>query len=253
MYNDWFHIGRLTIHGYGVMIALGVVLAVTMTARRAKRRGLSDDAVYGIVLCLLIAGAVGAKLLYCLLHLSDVRADPALLIRPNGFLIYGGVVTGLLAMALYCKKTGLSFGAYFDLCMPGVALAQCLGRIGCFFAGCCYGRETQLPFAVVFPAGSIAPAGVPLWPTQLISSAGDGLICLLLLWYARRPRRPGSVGLLYLTLYGVGRFAVEFIRNDYQAVLGPLSYAQIISLAVAVVAAVLWLVRGAGPLSTKNT
>ena len=252
MYNDWFHIGRLTIHGYGVMIALGVVLATLTTAHRAKRRGLSDDSVYSIVLCLLIAGVIGAKLLYCLMHLSDVRADPAILIRPNGFLIYGGVVTGLLAMVIYCRKTGQSFGAYFDLFMPGVALGQSIGRIGCFFAGCCYGRETSLPFAVTFPAGSIAPAGVPLWPTQLISCAGDAVIWLVLLRYARRERRLGSVGLLYFVLYGVGRFLVEFIRNDYQAVLGPLSYAQIISLAVAVVAAILWLVRGAGPVSTKN-
>lgn len=243
MCNNWFTIGRLTVHGYGVMIGLGVVAAILLAAWRAKRRGLSDDVVYGIALCLLIFGAIGAKLLYCLMHLPDVRENPALIIQPSGFLLYGGIVAGIIAMWLYCRHKHCSFLVYFDLTVPSVALAQAIGRIGCLLAGCCYGKPTQSHFALVFPEGSIAPSGVGLWPTQPVSCAGDLLIMAVLLLYARKKRTPGNVGLLYLLLYAAGRFAIEFFRNDYQAVVGPFSYAQIISAAVAILSGVLLLLR----------
>ena len=109
---------------------------------------------------------------------------------------------------------------------------QGFGRIGCLFAGCCYGRETDAWYGITFHNSGFAPNGVKLIPTQLISSAGDFLICGLLLAYARRSPRTGRVAAAYLLLYGVGRFAVEFLRNDYRGSVGVLSTSQLISVGV---------------------
>ena len=113
--------------------------------------------------------------------------------------------------------------SYFDLIMPSVAIAQGFGRIGCFLAGCCYGRETQSALGVIFPQGSLAPAGVKLLPTQLFSSVGDFLIAGILIWFSSKSKTKGNTGALYLLLYGIGRFGIEFLRNDERGIVGLLS------------------------------
>ncbi len=125
--------------------------------------------------------------------------------------------------------------------MPAVALAQGLGRLGCFFAGCCYGRETDAWYGITFRNSKFAPNNVKLIPTQLISSAGDFLICGLLLFYAARNPRDGRVASAYLVLYGIGRFAVEFLRNDYRGSIGWMSTSQIISVGIVAGGALLYM------------
>ena len=136
----------------------------------------------------------------------------------------------MLAAILYCKKKKLIFLDYFDLAAPSIAMAQGFGRIGCFLAGCCYGKETDLPIGVVFPENSLAPAGVRLLPTQLMSSAGNFLIMAILLMAYPKRKRKGDTGFLYMLLYGVGRFLIEFLRNDDRGAVGGLSTSQFISL-----------------------
>lgn len=119
-------------------------------------------------------------------------------------------------------------------------MAQGFGRIGCFLAGCCYGRETTLPIGVVFPSGSMAPAGVKLLPTQLFSSLGDFLIMAVLLWYQPKSKRAGNVSALYMLLYSVGRFAIEFLRSDDRGGIGAFSTSQWISVVIVVIAAALF-------------
>ncbi len=230
MYNDLFTIGPLTIHGYGLMIALGVLLAVFLAVHRAKKRGLDVGIVYGIGLAMLLAGFICAKLLYLLIDLDAFMKNPLEILSGGGFVVYGGIVGGALASILYCRIKKVSFLSYFDLVAPSVALAQGFGRIGCFLAGCCYGHETTAWYGVVFPDHSIAPGGIPLIPTQLISSAGDFLIVLLLILYARKSRPDGRIGALYLMLYSAGRFLVEFLRADYRGSIGFLSTSQFIAL-----------------------
>ena len=121
---------------------------------------------------------------------------------------------------------------YFDLAAPSIALAQGFGRIGCFLAGCCYGKETTSRFGVVFPQGSLAPSGVKLIPTQLLSSAGDFVITVVLLIFYRKSRHKGDVGALYMLLYGVGRFVLEFFRADDRGAIGVLSTSQLISIVI---------------------
>ena len=148
----------------------------------------------------------------------------------------------MVSTLIYCKIKDIRFFTYFDLLAPSVALAQAFGRLGCFFAGCCYGKETSLPIGIVFPENSFAPAGVPLLPTQLFSSAGDFLIAFVLIRMTGKMRYHGDVGALYLMLYGIGRFIIEFFRNDYRGSIGVLSTSQIISIGVVAAGVVFYLV-----------
>ena len=153
---------------------------------------------------------------------------------------------GLLAAYLFCRKRSLPFSAWADGFIPGVAVAQGFGRIGCFFAGCCFGVPAQGALGVVFPAGSLAPAGVPLVPVQLFSAAGDFLLAALLLLLDRKKPRAGLLTGLYLLLYSIGRFLIEFLRSDPRGAVGALSTSQFIALFTAAAAIVLLISRKRG-------
>jgi phosphatidylglycerol:prolipoprotein diacylglycerol transferase len=230
MYNDLFSIGGITVHGYGLMIGIGVLCAIFLAQHRAKKRNLSVDFLYTLTLAALIFGFIGAKLLFALVELKSVLADPSLLLSGSGFVVYGAIIGGVLAMIVACRIKKVSFLDYFDLFAPSIALAQGFGRIGCFLAGCCYGRETDSACGIIFSNSQYAPNGIRLLPTQLFSSAGDFLIALVLLLYARKNRKTGKVSGLYLMLYSAGRFAIEFLRNDYRGSVGFLSTSQFIAL-----------------------
>lgn len=230
MYNDILTIGGVTIHGYGLMIGLGVLCAVFMAEYRAKKRGFNTDQIFTIFLLVLIFGFIGAKLLFCLVNLRAVIDDPKLILSGDGFVVYGGIVGGIASVMVYCRIKKTSFLAHLDLLAPSVALAQGFGRIGCFLAGCCYGRETDSSFCIVFKNSLYAPNGTKLVPTQLIMSAGNFIIALVLLLYAKKERKKGRIVGLYLILYSAGRFVIEFFRNDHRGAVGFMSTSQFISI-----------------------
>ncbi len=240
MYNDIFTIGGLTIHGYGLMIGIGVLCAIFTAEYRAKKRGLNTDQVFSIFLLVLIFGFIGAKLLYGIVEIKAVMANPRLLLSGDGFVVYGGIIGGIAAVLVYCRVKKTSFLMYLDLIAPSVALAQGFGRIGCFLAGCCYGRETGSAFCIVFHNSLYAPNGVRLLPTQLMMSAGNFLIALILLLYARKDRKKGRTVGLYLILYSAGRFVIEFFRADYRGTVGFLSTSQFISIFTLILGALLF-------------
>lgn len=241
MFND-ITIGPITIHMYGVMIALGFLMALVMTSYRGKKRKMDDDIIWGIFFCAIIGGMLGSRILYYIVELPQIVQDPSIIWNfKNGYVVYGGIIGGILSSYVYCRIKKVGFLQYFDLVMPAVSLAQGFGRIGCFFAGCCYGRETDAWYGITFHDSSFAPNGVKLIPTQLISSAGDLIICGLLLLYAGRKPKTGRVASMYMLLYGVGRFAVEFLRNDYRGSVGVLSTSQLISIGIVAVGIVMYL------------
>lgn len=237
---DLFSIGPFTVHGYGLMIGIGVLCCILMGMKRAKKYGLSEDAVTDIAILGLIAGFLGAKLLYLIVEWKRFVKDPLDVLGSEGFVVYGGIIAGVLAAILYCKRKKLIFLEYFDLCAASISLAQGFGRLGCFLAGCCYGRETDLPIGVVFPENSLAPAGVKVLPTQLFSSAGNFLIMFILLWHYKHRKKVGDTGFLYMLLYGVGRFCIEFLRNDSRGTVGIFSTSQFISLFIIAAALLLF-------------
>jgi phosphatidylglycerol:prolipoprotein diacylglycerol transferase len=211
------------------MIAIGAACAMIIGFRRAKSRGMSPDIVMNLGLIVLVAGFLGAKLLFCIVELPALLRDPLSVLSNSGFVVYGGIIAGILSALIYCRKKKVSFLQYFDLIIPSVAVAQGFGRIGCFLAGCCYGCQTDLPIGIVFQHSDIAPNGIPLFPTQLFSSAGDFLIALILILYARKSRSTGKVAGLYLILYSIGRFIIEFFRSDERGSVGTLSTSQFIA------------------------
>lgn len=231
MYNDLFTIGPVTIHGYGLMIGLGVIAALLLAGVRAPRKGLDGETAWRLAMVSLAAGLVGAKLLFYLTNIGKILKDPSLLLSlGSGLVVYGGILAGVPAAWLYCRRKKLPFLAYFDLLIPSVALAQGFGRIGCFLAGCCYGIQTDGWFHIVFSHSDYAPNGVPLVPAQLLSAAGDFLLTGILLWIARGNPRRGTVVSGYLVLYGIGRFVLEFWRSDPRGSLARLSTSQWISI-----------------------
>lgn len=226
MCNDWFSIGPLTIHGYGVCIAVGLLLALWLSCVRAKKRNLNDDICYGMVFCAAIFGFLGAKIMFCLVEWKAFIADPISFISTSGFVVYGGITGGVFAVWVYTKIKKVDFIEYLELCIPGVALAQGFGRLGCFCAGCCYGRETDSWIGIAFKNSGYAPNGVKLIPTQLISSAGDFLNMALLLFIAKHTKKKGTVLACYVIFYSIGRYFVEMLRNDDRGTVGNLSTSQ---------------------------
>ena len=226
-------IGSFTVYGYGLMIAIGIVLAFWAAMYREKKYQIGNDQVFSLGMWCLVGGWASAKLLFLITELPSLIADPKQFLETlsNGFVVYGGLIGGIFTGWLFCRIKKLSFLKYFDLVMPSIALAQAFGRIGCFLAGCCYGKETASAFHVIFPADCrFAPGGVPLIPTQLLSSAGDFLNFFVLLFCAKKTKADGQVGGLYLIFYSIGRFIIECFRDDPRGAVGVLSTSQFIAV-----------------------
>ena len=236
MHNEILHIGRFTLHGYSMMIAIGFIVAMGVCLLKAKKDNKDSDIITDIGLISVLAGFLGAKILYIIVDYKELFSNPKNVIGfPqifSGFVVYGGIIAATIIMLIYSKIKKVDFFEYIDYIIPHVAIVQGFGRIGCFLAGCCYGAETTSPLGVVFPEGSIAPAGIRLWPTQLFSAAGNFVIAgiLFLAVYVIKIKKKGNICVLYLILYSIGRFLVEFLRNDARGSVGALSTSQFIAI-----------------------
>lgn len=228
-----FKIGNLNIYGYGVMIAIGIICAVFLLSKRANQRHYNIDSVSNMAIIAIICGILGGKILFLLTEIKNIPSDPSILKDiKEGFVIYGAILGGALGVYFYSRKKSWNVLDVFDLVIPTVALAQGFGRIGCFLAGCCYGRPTNSIWGIKFKNSLFAPSDVYLIPTQLYSSLFDFLLCAFLLWYDKKNNKEGKVLGMYFLLYGIGRFLIEFLRNDPRGSIGILSTSQFISIFV---------------------
>ncbi|MDF2539039.1 MAG: prolipoprotein diacylglyceryl transferase [Herbinix sp.] len=231
MHNDLLTIGPVTLHGYGLMIAIGVIAAYMTAEYRAKKMGLNYELIFNLTLWCFVGGMIGARILFYITQIKEIFDDPSLLLAPDGFVVYGGIIGGIFAGFLFCRKEKVNFLQYFDLTMPSIALAQGFGRLGCFLAGCCYGKETTSRFSLIFPEGSYAPHGIRLIPTQLISSGLDFLHFFILIVLAKRVKADGQIAGFYLMFYSGGRFILEFFRGDLErGSVGSISTSQFIAI-----------------------
>lgn len=230
-----FEIGPIKLYGYGLMIAIGVVLAFIVAEKRAPKKSLDADSIWSLGIWCAVGGFLGAKLLYVITEWKSLFSG-SLGLRDilYGFVVYGGIIGGILAGYLYCKVKKLNFLKYFDIVMPSIALAQGFGRIGCFLAGCCYGRETDAWYGMEFNNSVYYNmVGVKVIPTQLIMSAANFIHFFLLIYLANKTYKAGKDGVIagcYLLFYSIGRFLIEFLRNDPRGGVGVLSTSQFISL-----------------------
>ena len=239
-----FSIGPLHFYGYGLMIALGIILAVCVAEKRAGHYGLDSSRIFGLGITAAVSGILGAKILFVITEIPSIVKDPHVFLQSltsEGFVVYGGIIFGILCCMFYCRHNKMDFIRYFDLTMPSVALAQGFGRLGCFLAGCCYGRATTAWYGMTFHASSYAPHDIAVIPTQLISSAFNFINFLALSLFARKAKK-GQVASLYLLNYSIGRFLIEFLRDDPRGNVGALSTSQFISLFIFVIGLILMIV-----------
>ena len=230
--NELLQIGPFTVYGYGLMIAIGVLVAYSVGEYRAKKRGLDPDSLFWLTISCLIGGILGAKLLFILVEIKSIIANPKILLDvTHGFVVYGGIIGGIGVGYLFCKIKKLPFLKYFDLVMPSIAIAQGFGRVGCMFAGCCYGRETESWFHVIYQTSDFAPNGVALIPTQLIMAILNFAHFFILAYLAKKVvKHDGQVAGFYLVFYSIGRFFLEYLRNDPRGEVKMFSTSQFISL-----------------------
>lgn len=231
MHNELIRIGPITIYGYGLMIAIGILTGYLVLEYRAKKIQCGDK-IFSLTMWSVLGGVVGAKLLYLITQAKAIIYNPKLLLNlSDGFVVYGGIIGGIIAGFLFCRVYKLKFFQYFDLVVPSVALAQGFGRIGCFLAGCCYGVETASPIGIVFHNSDSAPNGVPLLPTQLMASGLDFIHFFVLVYISRKIKIDGIVAGFYLIFYSLGRFILEFYRGDLiRGSVGGISTSQFISI-----------------------
>ncbi len=246
MYPILLKIGPLVIHTYGVMVALGFLAAVILSSSRAHEYGLERDRILDLSFWILLAALVGARALEIITNLAYYQMDwwKMFKIWEGGLSYFGGLAGGVAGGVVYCLKTKLPVWTTGDLLAPYLALGQAIGRIGCFFAGCCYGKACDYWFALKFEnTQSLAPTGIPLYPTQIFEAVGDFVVFLLLLNISRRRQFPGQIFLLYFVLYASVRLVVEFYRGDNPVLGLGFTLYQFICIAILVVALVIYVVK----------
>lgn len=205
--------GKFKIPSYGVFVSIGFLLATILAARRAPKEGIESEKIYDLAFWILLGGILGARFYYVVQHWRDFARAPweAFFVWKGGLAIIGGLIFGALAGVAYCKKKGLDIRKTFDLVAWVLPLAQAIGRIGCLCAGCCYGKPCSLPWAVVFrDPHSLAPIGIPLHPTEAYHMLANFFVFGALTYKYKHKSFDGEITSLYLMLYSVGRFIVEF-------------------------------------------
>jgi len=246
----------LTIPVFGLMMSLGMLAGIGLLLYTRHYRGFSEDDVMSAALWAILCGLLGAEILYWITELKDILENPRIFLSmlAQGFVFYGSLIGGVAGLVIYCLRNRKSFFALADLFMPSLVIGQALGRIGCFCAGCCYGAPTDSAWSVVYPAGSGAPAGIPLIPTQLYESAFLFVLTVVLVILLKKNRKNGVVFGWYAILYGVWRFIIEFYRSDDRGAVGALSTSQFIGIfVIAVGAVVLYLVKTGRIVSRETT
>ena len=269
MYPIAFYIGSFAVHWYGIFIGIGFLTSFCLLLKLRKYADLTTDQVYNISMIALFAGVIGARAFYVVQFWDQFSGRGILAIlnvHEGGLVFYGGFILAFTAECLYAKwptvrcllglkekkpadggapRRDISILALLDILGPAMALAHAFGRISCFMQGCCFGRPAPkgFPFAVQFPAGSPAAyrypslltgGSEPVFPVQLFESAGNVLMCVVLLLLLRKRKYAGTVGGIYLVLYGVMRFLIEFMRGDHTDSILGLTPSQFIAVAIAI-------------------
>ena len=257
--------GSFTVGTYGLFYALGFLLALRLAVAYARKDGIEPGRILDLGIVGLLAGFVGAKLLLYLIDARYYFSEPARMLENlrSAGVYYGGLALAIAAGVWYVRRHAMPLGKVADLAAPALSLGQAIGRLGCFLAGCCYGRACELPWGVTFtdPRASEltgVPLGIRLHPTQLYHAGADVLTLIVCMRLMRRRRFDGQVFWTWLLLYALLRGIVEIWRGDSARGLfldGRLSTSQIVSIPVVLVSAfMLWrLGRGTVPAGAKRS
>jgi phosphatidylglycerol:prolipoprotein diacylglycerol transferase len=258
MHPVLFEIGPLTIRSYGLMLALAFVVGIWLATRQAKREKVLANTMLDLSLVALITGIIGARILFVLLNLDYYSRHlfESIMFWQGGLVYYGGIILGVFCGILFLKVRKLNIWKVVDICAPSLAIGQAIGRIGCFLNGCCFGRPVS--WGIKFPPRSFASYeqfsqgliksvneySLSIHPTQLYSSLNALIIFLILILVRRKKKFNGELFWLYLLLYTVTRFGIEFLRGDDR---GPIffnlfSISQLISVGIFILALLIFFI-----------
>lgn len=212
-----FQFGSLSIHWYGILLAVGFLAGLWTACRRGLLRGLNPERIADVGIWILLGTFIGARGLHVITYWREEFADRPLweifYVR-QGLVFYGGLIGASLATIIYTRWKRLPLWPMADALAPSIALGQFFGRFGCLMTGCCYGRPTQLPWGICFPVDH-ATHGQAVHPSQIYEALATLALYLFLAWQFRRKRFEGQTFALYLLLYAGLRFGLEFFRGDY--------------------------------------
>ncbi len=228
-----FSIGSLSIAWYGIMVALAVITLVTWALLSVKK---DTRLTYSMVINGALVGIPSGVVFSRFLHVVDLwdyySRNPGQIIGGEGLSIWGAVLGAALGVWIFSRFSKISFGHVADAITPGIILAQTIGRVGCTLNGCCYGKPTSLPWAIVYTnPNTHGPIGIPVHPTQIYEIIFNLIVFGILLMLRRRLKTDGSLFLVYLSLYSVWRLSIDFIRDGTPFLFG-LHQAQIVSIVV---------------------
>jgi phosphatidylglycerol:prolipoprotein diacylglycerol transferase len=212
-------LGSFHIYAYGFFIVMGFVTATVLAALKIRKSDIeiSFESAVDLFFYTVLSALVGSRILFVLINFDDYRQNPLKIFKlwEGGLVFYGGLILAAMVALLYMRRHRLPIWKLADLISPLIALGLFFGRVGCFLAGCCYGKETSLPWGVVFRnPESLARLNVPLHPTQLYDAANGLAIFLFLNWMEKRKTFDGQIFWLFLFLYSITRFFIEILRGD---------------------------------------
>jgi phosphatidylglycerol---prolipoprotein diacylglyceryl transferase len=255
VYPQLFHLGKFFLPTYGFLVSMGVLIGLGISVRNSERLGIDGDKAWNLGILVVLCGIIGAKVLYVVNEWSYYSAQPSEIFSINtlqaGGVFSGGLLAAFAAAAWYVWKHKMPALGTCDAFAPGLALGHAIGRIGCFAAGCCYGKQTHHWWGVVFHnplAKSITgtPLGVPLEPTQLLESAVELANFFLLMWLLKRRKFDGQVFGAFMFIYGVARFFLEYLRDDPgrgSVFGGAMTGTQLIAIGLVLAGGLIWWLR----------
>jgi phosphatidylglycerol:prolipoprotein diacylglycerol transferase len=250
-----FHLGNFSLPTYGLLVSIGVLVGLWISVRNSEKQGIDPDLAWNLGIVVVLAGIVGAKILYIVNDWGYYTAHPGEIFSFStlqaGGVFSGGFIAAAVAAAWYLRKHHMPALATWDAFAPGLALGHAIGRVGCFAAGCCYGKPTNHFWGVTFknPLAQTwvgTPLGIPLEPTQLFESAVELANFFVLMWLFKHKKFDGQVLGAYLFLYGVARFFLEFLRDDPgrgSVFGGIMSGTQLIAIGLVITGGFIWWLR----------
>ncbi len=254
-------LGPLTIYTYGVLLASAYLLGLQLAMVRGRSRGLDQARVLDLGIYIIISALIGAKLLLLITDFRSFVDSPRALLdlARSGGVFYGGLILAVVVALWYIRRIGLPLWTTCDVFAPGIALGHVVGRLGCFFAGCCYGKPTTVAWAITFSdpyaaANVGTPLNIPLHPTQLYEAGAEALILAVLLATETRGKRfPGRTFWLYMLLYAISRYVIEMFRGDPRGSVLIFSTSQFISVLLAPLAVIMLVYLGRRASPTPET
>ena len=257
MLPDLLSIGPLTVHTYGLFLVLGIIVGLLVALRFGLDEGMNPLMILDMGFIIILVALIGSRLAYVLMNISYYRNHmlDMLKIWQGGLVFSGGLTMVLLVLGWYLKRNRLSFWKTGDLWAPSTAIGQAIGYLGCFLAGCCYGKPTELKWGVIFThPNALAPLNIPLHPTQIYGALSGFIIFILLLYLHAKKRFAGQIFIWFLILHSSAQLLLERFRGDERGFIpgGEMTINQFSALLILFAAVVALFIRKPRPGDTAS-